>query len=78
MSGVAPGLGRPHLPEERGGDSGHLRLLGLVPLLLPAQGQTPQVQGKIKGLENWVICGLWDWFLYFSPLKDKLHMYKVK
>ena len=25
-----------------------------------------------------VICGFWDWFLYFSPLKDKLHKYKVE
>jgi len=25
----------------------------------------------------WIICGVWDWFLYFSPLKDKLHKYKV-
>ena len=24
-----------------------------------------------------VTCGFWDWFLYFSPLKDKLHKYKV-
>ena len=26
---------------------------------------------------TWVICGFWDWFLYFSPLKDKLHKYKM-
>merc|ERR1712008_51500 len=24
-----------------------------------------------------VTCGFWDWFLYFSPLKDKLHKYKM-
>jgi len=23
-----------------------------------------------------VICGAWDWFLYFSPVKDKLLKYK--
>ena len=22
-------------------------------------------------LSAWLICGLWDWFLYFSPLKQK-------
>ncbi|XP_023337634.1 putative Delta(7)-sterol-C5(6)-desaturase 2 [Eurytemora carolleeae] len=26
---------------------------------------------------TWIICGFWDWFLYFSPLKDKLHKYKM-
>eukprot|EP00051_Salpingoeca_urceolata_P026491 m.477535 g.477535 ORF g.477535 m.477535 type:complete len:389 (-) comp20856_c0_seq1:247-1413(-) len=25
---------------------------------------------------TWLICGFWDWFLYFSPLKDKLHKFK--
>eukprot|EP00854_Cymbomonas_tetramitiformis_P008495 gene8495-10091_t len=25
----------------------------------------------------WTICGFWDWFLYFSPLKAKLHKYKL-
>jgi sterol desaturase/sphingolipid hydroxylase (fatty acid hydroxylase superfamily) len=25
----------------------------------------------------WIICGSWDWFLYFSPLKEKLHPYKL-
>ena len=24
-----------------------------------------------------VICGFWDWFLYFSPLAAKLHKYKI-
>jgi len=24
-----------------------------------------------------LICGFWDWFLYFSPLKEKLHKYKI-
>jgi len=24
-----------------------------------------------------IICGFWDWFLYFSPLKKKLHKYKM-
>jgi len=24
-----------------------------------------------------VICGFWDWFLYFSPLQSKLHKYKM-
>ena len=43
-SGVATGLGRPHLLEECGGYPGHLRLLGLVSLLLPAGGQAPQIQ----------------------------------
>ena len=52
MSGVAPGLGRPHLPEERGGDSGHLRLLGLVPLLLPAGGQAAQIQDQPRVPEH--------------------------
>ena len=28
-------------------------------------------------LATWIICGFWDWFFYFSPLKDKLHKYKV-
>ena len=27
---------------------------------------------------TWIICGLWDWFLYFSPLKDKLHKYRIE
>jgi len=26
---------------------------------------------------TWLICGFWDWFLYFSPMKDKLHKYKM-
>ena len=26
---------------------------------------------------TWIICGFWDWFLYFSPMKDKLHKYKM-
>lgn len=25
----------------------------------------------------WLICGCWDWFLYFSPLAAKLHKYKL-
>jgi len=25
----------------------------------------------------WLICGFWDWFLYFSPLKEKLHPFKL-
>jgi len=29
-------------------------------------------------LATWIVCGFWDWFLYFGPLKDKLHKYKVK
>ena len=28
-------------------------------------------------LSAWVICGLWDWFLYMSPLAPKLHKYKL-
>jgi len=28
-------------------------------------------------LATWLICGFWDWFLYFSPLKAKLHKYKL-
>jgi len=28
-------------------------------------------------LATWVICGFWDWFLYFSPLQKKLHKYKM-
>jgi len=28
-------------------------------------------------LAAWFICGSWDWFLYFSPLKEKLHKYKL-
>lgn len=28
-------------------------------------------------LATWIICGFWDWFLYFGPLKDKLHKYKM-
>jgi sterol desaturase/sphingolipid hydroxylase (fatty acid hydroxylase superfamily) len=28
-------------------------------------------------LAAWIICGFWDWFLYFSPLKNKLHKYKL-
>jgi len=24
-----------------------------------------------------LICGFWDWFLYFSPLQEKLHKYKM-
>jgi len=26
---------------------------------------------------TWIICGFWDWFLYFSPMKDKLRKYKM-
>jgi len=26
---------------------------------------------------TWIICGFWDWFLYFSPLREKLHKYKI-
>jgi len=26
---------------------------------------------------TWLICGFWDWFLYFGPLKEKLHKYKM-
>jgi len=28
-------------------------------------------------IATWLICGLWDWFLYFSPMKDKLAKYKM-
>lgn len=28
-------------------------------------------------LGTWIICGFWDWFLYFSPMKEKLHKYKM-
>ena len=28
-------------------------------------------------LATWVICGFWDWFLYFSPIQKKLHKYKM-
>ena len=28
-------------------------------------------------LATWIICGFWDWFLYFSPYKNKLHKYKM-
>ncbi len=28
-------------------------------------------------LATWAICGFWDWFLYFSPLKEKLHKFKI-
>ena len=28
-------------------------------------------------IATWVICGFWDWFLYFSPLKEKLRKYKL-
>jgi len=24
-----------------------------------------------------LLCGVWDWILYFSPLKDRLHQFKV-
>lgn len=26
---------------------------------------------------TWIICGFWDWFLYFSPLKAKLAKFKI-
>jgi len=26
---------------------------------------------------TWLICGFWDWFLYFSPLRDILSKYKM-
>ena len=26
---------------------------------------------------TWVVCGFWDWFLYFSPIKEKLFKYKI-
>ena len=28
-------------------------------------------------LGTWIICGGWDWLLYFSPLSPKLHKYKM-
>jgi len=28
-------------------------------------------------IATWLICGFWDWFLYFSPLKNKLTKYKM-
>jgi sterol desaturase/sphingolipid hydroxylase (fatty acid hydroxylase superfamily) len=28
-------------------------------------------------MATWIICGVWDWFLYFSPLSEKLQPYKV-
>lgn len=28
-------------------------------------------------LATWIICGAWDWFLYFSPLTEKLQPYKI-
>jgi len=28
-------------------------------------------------IATWVICGFWDWFLYFSPLQAKLAKYKM-
>merc|ERR1711892_317092 len=28
-------------------------------------------------IATWVICGFWDWFLYFSPIQKKLHKYKM-
>ena len=28
-------------------------------------------------IATWTICGFWDWFLYFSPLKEKLRKYKL-
>eukprot|EP00929_Paragymnodinium_shiwhaense_P043920 TRINITY_DN22541_c0_g1_i1.p1 TRINITY_DN22541_c0_g1~~TRINITY_DN22541_c0_g1_i1.p1 ORF type:complete len:345 (-),score=41.20 TRINITY_DN22541_c0_g1_i1:753-1787(-) len=27
-------------------------------------------------LATWIICGFWDWFLYFSPMKDRLKKFK--
>jgi len=26
---------------------------------------------------TWLICGIWDWFLYFSPMAEKLQPYKI-
>jgi len=26
---------------------------------------------------TWLICGFWDWFLYFSPIAPKLHAFKM-
>ncbi len=43
----------------------HLELEWMLPIL---------VRNTIVTL---VTCGFWDWFLYYSPLKDKLHKYKV-
>merc|ERR1719370_68245 len=28
-------------------------------------------------LGTWVVCGLWDWVLYFSPLKERLSEFKI-
>jgi len=28
-------------------------------------------------LGTWLICGFWDWFLYFSPFQEKLRKYKM-
>ena len=26
---------------------------------------------------TWLICGFWDWWMYFGPAKDKLYKYKI-
>lgn len=47
------------------GDARTLRLDWMLPMLL-------------RNITTaWIICGLWDWFLYFSPFQEKLHKYKI-
>merc|ERR1719341_1849833 len=36
---------------------------------------TPILIRNILG--TWVVCGLWDWVLYFSPLKERLSEFKI-
>ena len=28
-------------------------------------------------LFTWAVCGFWDWFLYFSPMKEKMQKFKI-
>eukprot|EP00940_MAST-03C_sp_MAST-3C-sp2_P001967 g1967.t1 len=47
------------------GDASVLKVEWMLPILLR------------NLLATWIICGFWDWFLYFSPLKEKLRPFKI-
>lgn len=47
------------------GDAKELKLDWMIPII------------KRDLIATLLICGFWDWFLYFSPVKTKLHKYKI-
>lgn len=70
---------------------GSLRSVMLAWLIIYSAGADYPAFGPAKSLSwewmwpimvrnlvaTWIICGSWDWFLYFSPLKEKLRKYKM-